>query len=82
MMRKVKSAVSSMPAVPRSAYSRLMRGRVAWFIRAGLVIAALLMIEGGIATDLGGIALAAVLFFVQKLFHPRPDATIPVRGAD
>ena len=56
--------------------------RVAWFVRVGLVIAALLMIEGGWQSDLAGIALATALFFVQRVFHPRPDATIPVRGAD
>ena len=59
-----------------------LAGRVAWFIRVGLIIAALLMIEGGVVTDLAGIALAVALYFVQKLFHPRPDATIPIRGAD
>jgi TRAP transporter 4TM/12TM fusion protein len=57
-------------------------GRVAWFIRVGLVLAALLMIEGGVVTDLAGIAMAAALYFVQKLFHPRPDAAVPIRGAD
>jgi TRAP transporter 4TM/12TM fusion protein len=56
--------------------------RVAWFVRVGLVIAALLMIEGGWQTDLAGVILAAALFFVQKLFHPREGAVVPVRGAD
>ena len=59
-----------------------MGTRVAWFVRAGLVAAALLMIEGGIVTDLAGIALAAALYFVQRLFSPAPDAVLPVRGAD
>ncbi|MEO0693393.1 MAG: TRAP transporter large permease subunit, partial [Pseudomonadota bacterium] len=59
-----------------------MGGRAAWFIRVGLIAAALCMIEGGLLTDLVGVALAVGLFFVQKLFHPNPDATIAVRGAD
>ncbi|MEL6800371.1 MAG: TRAP transporter fused permease subunit [Pseudomonadota bacterium] len=59
-----------------------MGGRAAWFIRVGLIAAALCMIEGGILTDLVGIAIAVGLFFVQKVFHPDPDATIAVRGAD
>ncbi len=57
-------------------------GRIAWFVRAGLIAAALLMIEGGLVTDLLGIALAAALWFVQKTFHPAPDATLAIRGAD
>jgi TRAP transporter 4TM/12TM fusion protein len=59
-----------------------MGGRSAWFIRAGLILAALFMIEGGILTDLVGIGIAVALFLVQRVFHPAPDATIPVRGAD
>ncbi|MGB0498424.1 MAG: TRAP transporter permease [Rubricella sp.] len=56
--------------------------RTAWFIRVGLVVAALFMIEGGGVTDLLGVGLAVGIFFVQKLLKPKPDAQIPVRGAD
>ncbi|MCL4674573.1 MAG: TRAP transporter fused permease subunit [Pararhodobacter sp.] len=59
-----------------------MAGRVAWFLRVGLIAAALLMIEGGLVTDLIGIGAVVAIFFVQKLFHPAPDATFDVRGAD
>ncbi|NKX46443.1 TRAP transporter permease [Roseicyclus persicicus] len=59
-----------------------MGARVAWFLRVALIAAALFMIEGGLMTDLVGLGLAVAIYFVQKLFHPRPDATIPVRGAD
>ncbi|MCB1405197.1 MAG: TRAP transporter fused permease subunit [Rhodobacteraceae bacterium] len=59
-----------------------LSGRVAWFLRAGLIAAALLMIEGGLVTDLIGIGAVVAIFFVQKLFHPSPDATFDVRGAD
>jgi TRAP-type uncharacterized transport system fused permease subunit len=54
----------------------------AWFLRIGLIAAALLMIEGGLISDLIGVGIAAAVFAVQRIFHPKPDATIPVRGAD
>jgi TRAP transporter 4TM/12TM fusion protein len=54
-----------------------MGGRTAWFIRAALLVAALTMIEGGLVTDLIGIALIAAAWFVQRTFHPKPD-TAPV----
>lgn len=57
-------------------------GFAAWFLRLGLVMAALLMIEGGLLTDIAGLATAAVVFAIQRIFHPKPGATIPVRGAD
>lgn len=59
-----------------------MGGRPAWFLRVGLVLAALFMIEGGLLTDLLGVGAASAIYFFQKVFHPKPDATIPVRGAD
>lgn len=57
-------------------------GRSAWFIRGLLLLAALFMIEGGALTDLVGVAIAVGAFFIQRVFHPDPDAPIPVRGAD
>jgi len=56
--------------------------RPAWFLRAGLIAAALFMIEGGLVSDLIGLGAAVAIHFIQKVFHPKPDATIPVRGAD
>ncbi|MEL7216629.1 MAG: TRAP transporter large permease subunit, partial [Pseudomonadota bacterium] len=56
--------------------------RVAWFLRVGLILAALFMIDSGIVTDLIGIALAAGIWFVQKTIAPDPDKGIAVRGAD
>ena len=56
--------------------------RVAWFLRIGLILAALFMIDSGIVTDLIGIALAAGIWFVQKTIAPDPDKGIAVRGAD
>jgi TRAP transporter 4TM/12TM fusion protein len=54
----------------------------AWFLRIGLILSALLMIEGGLWTDLAGIGVAAAVFAIQRIFHPKPGASIPVRGLD
>ena len=59
-----------------------MGGRSAWFVRAGLILAALFMIDGGGLTDLIGLGIAAALVFVQRVIRPNLDAAIPVRGAD
>jgi TRAP transporter 4TM/12TM fusion protein len=59
-----------------------MGGRAAWFIRVGLVVAALSMIEGGLYTDLLGIGLCVGLYFVQKVVRPDPDTPFEVKGAD
>ena len=56
--------------------------RAAWFIRLGLILAALFMIEGGLITDLIGIGATAAAWLVQRFLHPDPNAAIPVRGAD
>ncbi|RFU11776.1 TRAP transporter fused permease subunit [Rhodobacteraceae bacterium W635] len=57
-------------------------GRVAWFLRAGLVIAALFMIEGGWMTDMIGVGSAVVVLLIQKILRPSPDVGFDVRGAD
>ena len=59
-----------------------MGARPAWFLRLALFFAALFMIAGGLVTDLIGLGAAVGIYFIQKIFHPDPDATIPVRGAD
>lgn len=56
--------------------------RAAWFMRIGIVLAALFMISGGLVTDLIGVAMFAALFFVQKVIAPAPDAQIAVKGLD
>jgi TRAP transporter 4TM/12TM fusion protein len=38
-----------------------------WYLRILLIIAAFLMIEGGIYTDLAGIAAGVIAYFVQKM---------------
>ncbi|MTI44760.1 TRAP transporter 4TM/12TM fusion protein [Roseibium hamelinense] len=53
-----------------------------WFLRLGLIASALFMIEGGLLSDAIGLGLAAAVFAVQRFLHPKPGATVPVRGAD
>ncbi|WP_439143534.1 TRAP transporter permease [Planktotalea sp.] len=56
--------------------------RAAWFMRFGIVLAALFMISGGLVTDVIGLALFAGLYFVQKFLAPPADAQIAVKGLD
>lgn len=58
-----------------------MGGRAAWYLRVVLIVAALLMIEGGWLSDLLGIGLAIVVFVLRRTVDPDKSA-IPVRGAD
>jgi TRAP-type uncharacterized transport system fused permease subunit len=59
-----------------------MGGRTVWYLRIALILAALLMIEGGLVTDVIGIGVAIGTYFIQKLIRPSTEAVIPVRGAD
>jgi len=59
-----------------------MGGRIAWFMRVAIIMAALFMIEGGWLSDIIGVAAAIAIYYVQKIFRPSPDATFDVRGAD
>ncbi|ROU03790.1 TRAP transporter permease [Histidinibacterium lentulum] len=59
-----------------------MGARTVWFLRIGLVLAALSMIEGGWLTDLVGISIAAAVYLVQRLVQPAAGTVLPVRGAD
>lgn len=56
--------------------------RPVWFLRVALFLAALLMIEGGLLTDLIGLGATVAIYMIQRLINPKPDAAIPVRGAD
>ena len=56
--------------------------RSAWFLRLALGAAALFMIEGGLVTDLSGLAIVAAVVLVQRMVRPDPDAPMAVRGAD
>jgi hypothetical protein len=59
-----------------------MGARNPWFLRAILIAAALFMIEGGLLTDLIGLGGAVGVYLIQKLFHPKADAQIDVKGLD
>lgn len=59
-----------------------MGGRMAWFMRVAIIVAALFLIEGGWFSDMIGVGAAVAIFFIQKVFQPAPDATFDVRGAD
>ena len=56
--------------------------RAAWFIRAALIVSALFMIEGGLQSDMIGLAVAAAAYLVQRTFKPPHTATFASRGAD
>jgi TRAP-type uncharacterized transport system fused permease subunit len=53
-----------------------------WFLRIGLTVAALSMIEGGWTTDLIGIGIAVAVVFIQRVIKPKPGATVRVSGMD
>jgi TRAP-type uncharacterized transport system fused permease subunit len=56
--------------------------RAAWFLRVGLIVGALFLIEGGLASDLIGLVLAVASLGAQKVLRPDPDIAFDVRGAD
>jgi TRAP transporter 4TM/12TM fusion protein len=57
-------------------------GPVVWFLRLGLVVAALAMIEGGWTTDLFGIGVAALVIFVQRVIKPKAGVIARTSGMD
>ncbi|MEL6922031.1 MAG: TRAP transporter large permease subunit, partial [Pseudomonadota bacterium] len=59
-----------------------MGKRVVWFMRLVLIAAAIMLIEGGLISDLIGIGAAALTVFVQRVVQPEKGAMAPVRGAD
>jgi TRAP-type uncharacterized transport system fused permease subunit len=59
-----------------------MGAAAVWFLRIALLFAALSMIEGGWQSDLLGIAVAAIVVFVQRVIKPKPGATLRATGMD
>jgi TRAP-type uncharacterized transport system fused permease subunit len=82
ILRAVLTASVGVFLLSSAVQAWFLGSRIPWFVRVGLLVAALLMIEGGLVTDLAGIGLAAALYFAQRTFRPSPDATIVVKGAD
>lgn len=56
--------------------------KTVWFLRIALIGTALVLIEGSVMTDIIGLAMAALVFFVQRVLKPREGLSIGVRGAD
>ena len=56
--------------------------KTVWFLRVALVGTALVLIEGSVLTDIIGIGMAALVFFVQRVIKPKEGLSIRVRGAD
>lgn len=54
--------------------------KAGWLVRLGVLVAALFMIEGGLLSDVVGVALAGAMLFIQRVIRPDPDRPIPVRG--
>ena len=80
VVRAAATAVVGVFLLSAAVQGWFMGGRSAWFIRLGVLVAALFMIEGGGATDVIGVGIAAAMFGIQKFLRPDPDAPIPVRG--
>ncbi|MEM6460655.1 MAG: TRAP transporter fused permease subunit [Pseudomonadota bacterium] len=56
--------------------------RAVWVLRLLLVGTALLMIEGSVMTDIIGLAMVALIFFIQRVIKPREGLSIRVGSAD
>ncbi len=56
--------------------------KTVWFLRAALIGTALVLIEGSVITDVIGIGMAVLVFFVQRVIKPKEGLSIRVRGAD
>jgi TRAP-type uncharacterized transport system fused permease subunit len=80
--RALVTAVAGVFLLASGIQGWFMGARAAWFLRLALIVAALCLISGGLITDLIGLGIAVVVFFVQKVFHPDPNAPIPIKGAD
>jgi len=82
ILRAAATAVFGVFLLSSGVQGWFIGARAVWFLRVGLVVAALFMIEGGLVSDIIGIGLAAAVFFVQRVLRPQPGAAIEVRGAD
>lgn len=82
VIRAAVTAIFGVYLLSAAVQGWFMNARVAWFIRAGLLVSALCMISGGWITDIIGIVLFAAVVAVQKVAKPAADATLEVHGAD
>ncbi len=56
--------------------------KAVWILRVLLIGTALILIEGSVLTDIIGIGMVALIFFVQRVIKPKEGLSIGVRGAD
>lgn len=82
VLRAAATAIVGVFLLSSGVQGWFMGGRAAWFLRTGLIAAALFLIAGGWVTDLIGIAATIAIYLIQKILHPNPDANIEVKGAD
>lgn len=57
-------------------------GRIVWFLRVALIVAALFMIDGGWVTDMIGLGLGVACYIIQRFVKPKPGLTVPIKGMD
>ncbi len=80
--RALATATAGVYLLSAAVQGWFLGARSAWVVRAGLAAAAFFMIEGGLVTDLIGLALTAGVYALQRTVRPDPDAGLAVRGAD
>jgi TRAP transporter 4TM/12TM fusion protein len=74
VLRAGTTAVIGVLLLSSAVQGWFLGGRIAWFLRLLLIAAALTMIEGGLVTDLVGVALAGLAFAVQRVLRPEADS--------
>lgn len=71
IIRALVTAVVGVYLLSSGVQAWFLRYAAPWYLRILLIIAAFLMIEGGIYTDIAGVAAGAIAFFVQKVINGR-----------
>lgn len=69
--RALVTAVVGVYLLSSGVQAWFLRYAAPWYLRVLLIVAAFLMIEGGLVTDLAGITAGAIAFFVQRLLNTR-----------
>jgi TRAP transporter 4TM/12TM fusion protein len=82
ILRAVLTAVVGVFLLSSAVQGWFIGKTAVWFLRIGLMFAALLMIEGGWKTDLIGIGVAVAVVMVQRVIKPKPGATLRATGMD
>ncbi|MEX0624295.1 TRAP transporter permease [Saccharospirillum sp.] len=71
IIRALITAVVGVYLLSSGVQAWFLRYAAPWYLRILLIVAAFLMIEGGIYTDLVGVAAGAIAFFVQRVINGR-----------